>query len=131
MLFALWTVALVLLLAIARLSAAITQKRKFSTFRPTGDTEQLDAFSRAHMNAVENLPIFAVVYLSASYLSDNPIIPTLGMIVLGARIIQSLLHIISRADAIVAIRAVLQFTQVVCFIWLGLIALSPPPQVAV
>lgn len=129
LLFTLWAVVLVLLLAMARMWAAIKHKRTFNTFKPTGDTETLDAFSRAHMNTVENLPIFAVVHLSAAYLTDDPAIPILGMVVLAARVLQSVMHIASRSNAAVTVRAVLQFTQIVCFAWLGFIALSQAPQV--
>jgi hypothetical protein len=52
-LFALWAVVLQLLLAFARAGAMRRDKSAVNSFKPTGDTEQLKTFSRAHMNTVE------------------------------------------------------------------------------
>jgi uncharacterized membrane protein YecN with MAPEG domain len=118
-LYAMWAVLLVLRLGVARTIAMRRDKRAVNTFRPTGDTEQLDAFSRAHMNTVENLPIFAVVYMSALWVDAAAPIALLGWAILGARVIQSLAHQASRSAAAVQVRAAMQAVQLLCFLWLG------------
>lgn len=118
-LYALWAVILMFSLGFARANAMAGGKREVNTFKAIGDTEPLDAFSRAHMNALENLPIFAVVYLSALWVDAAAPIHTLGWIVLGARIVQSLIHLASRSVNAVRLRAIMQLVQGLCFLWLG------------
>jgi uncharacterized membrane protein YecN with MAPEG domain len=118
-LFAMWAVLLMLRLGVARVSVMRREKRDVDTFKPLGDTEDLDTYSRAHMNALENLPIFAVVYLSALWVDAAAPVAILGWIVLAARVLQSLVHINARGVGPVRVRALMQLTQAVCFLWLG------------
>lgn len=118
-LYALWAVVLMFLLGFARAGAMSGGKRAVNTFKPVGDTEPLDAFSRAHMNALENLPIFAVVYFSTLWVDAAAPILTLGWVILGARVVQSLIHITSRSVNAVRVRALMQLVQAACFLWLG------------
>ena len=122
-LYALWAVALQVLLAFARFSAMRRDNRLENSFKPTGDTDQLDAHSRAHMNTVENLPVFTLVYLSALWLATGAPVEAIGWTALGARMLQSLCHIASRENAFVRLRAAMQFVQIICFSWLGVAAL--------
>lgn len=118
--FALWCVLLMFLLGFARAGAMAGGKRGVETFKALGDTEQLDARSRAHMNATgENLPIFAVVYFSALWVDAGVPIVTLGWVVVGARALQSVVHISSRSPGAVRIRALMQLVQSLCYLWLG------------
>jgi uncharacterized membrane protein YecN with MAPEG domain len=121
-LFALWAVLLAFRLGLARFGAMQRDKRAVNTFKPVGDTEPLDAFSRAHMNTLENLPIFAVVYMSALWVDAGAPILTLGWVILAARIVQSLVHTSSRSNPAVQLRALMQLVQLVCFLWLGIAA---------
>jgi len=121
--YSLWAVVLVLLLGFARGAAMRREKRAVNTFKPVGDTEALDAFSRAHMNTVENLPVFAVVYLSALWVDAAAPVAMLGWVILSARIVQSLIHLSSRSPAAVQLRALMLLVQVICFIWLGVAAI--------
>jgi uncharacterized membrane protein YecN with MAPEG domain len=118
-LYAMWAVLLVLRLGVERTIAMQREKRAVNTFKPTGDSEQLDAFSRAHMNTVENLPIFAVVYISALWVDAAAPIGLLGWIILAARVAQSLVHQASRSPAAVRVRASLQAVQLLGFLWRG------------
>ena len=45
------------------------------------------------------------------------------VVVLGARVVQSLVHVASRSEAAVRVRALMQVMQMACFIWLGASAL--------
>lgn len=121
--YALWPLAMLVVLFFARLSAAAGGKRAVNTFKPYGDTEGLDAISRAHMNTIENLPVFTVVYLSALWTGADAPIGTLGWVAFGARVAQSLIHLASRTPNAVRLRALLLAVQLVCFVWLGVAAL--------
>ena len=121
--FALWGAVPILFLFFARAGAMAGGKRAINTFKPVGDTDTLDAFSRAHMNTLENLPIFAVVYLAAIWTHAEVPILTLGWVILGARIAQSGVHLLNRSPMGVRVRALLFAVQVICFIWLGVQAL--------
>ncbi|MGD9814107.1 MAG: MAPEG family protein [Hyphomonadaceae bacterium] len=121
--FALWAVLLAFLLAFARVGAMRAERRAVNTFRAIGDTARLDQFSRAHMNTLENLPIFAVVYLAALWTDAAAPVVALGWTVLAARAVQSLIHIGSVTVPAVQARAAMQFVQFICFVWLGAAAL--------
>lgn len=117
--FALWCVALMFTLGFARFGA-MRAGRGVETFKPLGDSEQLDARSRAHMNAAaENLPIFAVVYMSALWVDAAAPVLALGWTVFAARVVQSSVHIASRAPGAVRVRALMQLIQSICYVWLG------------
>jgi hypothetical protein len=121
--YALWAVIVVLFLGVSRAGAMSREKRSVETFKPYGDSEQLDAISRAHMNTIENLPVFAIVYMAALW-TDAPS-PTvlIGWACFGARVLQSLIHISSRSANAVRLRALMQFVQIISFIWLGAVAI--------
>lgn len=117
--YALWAVVLVILLGVARGAAMRGGKRAVNTFKSIGDSETLDAFSRAHMNTLENLPIFTVVYVSALLIEPNAQFLTLAWVILGARIVQSLVHVSSRSPNAVRFRALMLLVQLLGFLWIG------------
>ncbi|MGE0055714.1 MAG: MAPEG family protein [Hyphomicrobium sp.] len=78
---------------------------------------------RAHMNCIENLPIYGavVVALSATGL-HSPVIDNLAITMLAGRIGQTLVHIAAQPSAMAAgIRFALYFLQIVCITCMGLI----------
>ena len=80
--------------------------------------------TRAHMNCVENLPVYAaiVVVLMAIGL-QSPIIDRLAVIMLTARVIQTLVHImLPPTNAATSLRFAFYFVQAVCMIAMGTIA---------
>jgi uncharacterized MAPEG superfamily protein len=82
---------------------------------------------RAHMNCVENLPVYTaiVVALLATGVS-SPLLDRLAMTVIVARICQSLIHLLlEQTNIVAAVRFVFYFAQVVSIIaMLGVIAVS-------
>ncbi|MDB5987356.1 MAG: hypothetical protein JWR16_2409 [Nevskia sp.] len=72
--------------------------------------------SDAHINCLENLPIFAVIVLSAAALSKLPAIALLAPYVLYARLGQSLTHLIGTSVPLVMIRATFWAIQLVLFV---------------
>ncbi|HCS41217.1 MAG TPA: MAPEG family protein [Pseudomonas sp.] len=80
--------------------------------------------TRAHANCVENLPVFGAIVLVISALGvDGPAVSYLSMIVLVARVCQSLVHVSHvQTDAFVAVRFTFFCVQLVCFLALIVIA---------
>ena len=78
---------------------------------------------RAHMNCVENLPIFGaiVVALMATGL-QSPSVDALSVALLLARIGQTLVHIVAPPTNVwAALRFALFFVQIVCIMLIGTI----------
>jgi uncharacterized MAPEG superfamily protein len=76
---------------------------------------------RAHMNCVENLPIYTalVVALMATGL-HSPIIDGLAIAMLAARICQTVIHIVlPPTNTAASLRFTFFFAQVVCMIAMG------------
>jgi uncharacterized MAPEG superfamily protein len=87
--------------------------------------------TRAHANCVENLPVFgAIVWVISALGVDGPVVNALSILVLTARVCQSLVHVSHvQTDAFVAVRFSFFCVQLVCFLaliaiaaWYGLIA---------
>ncbi|WP_041475015.1 MAPEG family protein [Pseudomonas sp. UW4] len=80
--------------------------------------------TRAHANCVENLPVFGVIVFVISALGvDGPAVSYLSMIVLIARVCQSLVHVSHvQTDRFVAVRFTFFCLQLICFLALIVIA---------
>ncbi|HUQ36812.1 MAG TPA: MAPEG family protein [Aestuariivirga sp.] len=79
--------------------------------------------TRAHMNCVENLPVYAaiVVALMATGL-QSPVIDRLAVIMLAARLVQTLVHImLPPTNAATSLRFAFYFVQALCMIAMGAI----------
>ncbi|MEE9100674.1 MULTISPECIES: MAPEG family protein [Pseudomonas] len=115
-----WTVLLVLLLVNQRGLLVMSGRMKVNVFAADGSNTP-GAFGqrlvRAHANCVENIPLYAAVLLyamvSGATLVTDPLAPTL----LGARIVQSVVHLISTSALAVWIRFAAFFVQLLILIW--------------
>lgn len=72
----------------------------------------------AHINSLENLPIFAAIVLAGSLLGKTAAIDTVAAWVLYARIAQSVTHLIGTSPALVLVRATFFGIQIALFVWL-------------
>ena len=70
----------------------------------------------AHANCLENLPIFAVIVLSAAALGKLPAIAVLAPYVLYARLAQSLMHLLGTNVPLVMLRVTFWSVQLVLFV---------------
>ncbi len=116
-----WTIALVFSLGIFRSMLVLKGNRKANSFSASGD--DFDGFgkrlTRAHANCYESLPIIATVLLYAIATGQAVITDGLAFVVLGARIAQSVTHIISTSHVFVLIRFTFFVIQmVVVLYWL-------------
>jgi len=122
--FALWTLVLVLSVATFRIVSDFILKRgiALNCFRPDGsDVPGLgQKLTRAHLNCLEVLPIFAAVVLLASMAEQMALLEPTVMYILYARIAQSIVHILSTSLVAVLIRATFFAVQLVLlagYIW--------------
>jgi uncharacterized MAPEG superfamily protein len=124
--FAGWTVLTLFgSIGVYRWSRILTGRASLSEWRadvPQG-SERYQRAMRAHMNCVENLPIFGalVVALMATGL-QSPSVDALSVGLLLARIGQTLVHIVAPpTSAWAALRFALFFVQIVCIMLIGTI----------
>ncbi|MFD0986715.1 MAPEG family protein [Methyloligella solikamskensis] len=126
-LYALWTIA-VLFAGVATARARRVMKgEKFSDF-PGGVAEGPSYHQRAmraHLNCVENLPVYAAVAITAAIAGvTGPVISALAITVLVFRIAQSSLHLsFEQTEKVVRIRGSLFGIQILAIIWMALIVL--------
>ena len=126
--FAVWTMLLlVCTVGYTRVSAVLRGQARPNSFNaavPHG-SERYQRCMRAHMNCVENLPIFATLVLLGSSLGVSSVaFQAAALAVLPARLGQSLCHISSGSSRAVLARFYLYTTQQLCFlIMTGLLVL--------
>ena len=126
-LFALWTALLAVIVPIWRVALVASGLYRISDFTP-GDAHGSSLYwriNRAHANAVENLVVFAALAVAgiASGVAD-PLFGLLCVIVMGARIVQSLIHIASGASAAIMARFVAFAVQIICYFVIGVMILA-------
>lgn len=123
--FAAWTALLPIVLITYRSTKLLTGRASTDDFRadvPHGG-ERYRRLMRAHANCVENLPLFAaVVLVAASARLDPPHFALLAQTYLGARVVQSIIHIASGSALAVYLRFTAFFVQLVCLGAMGLAA---------
>ena len=126
-LYALWVLALVLMVAADRVLTVLKGEAQITSFTP-GTPHGSDSYwrlNRAHMNAAENLAIFAVVVLSGWAIGLETVnFNRLGVIVVCARIVQSFIHIISGAAWAIYLRFAAYAVQIVCIVWMAVLILQ-------
>jgi cytochrome b len=120
--FALWALVLALVLGSTRGILVLTGRRKVTEF-PAGVQHGGEAYwrlNRAHLNVLENLPIFGALVVSGVLLHVNtPGFRMLPQVILGARVLQSCVHLSSGSGAAIRVRFTAFVVQVAAMIWLG------------
>lgn len=84
----------------------------------TDDPAIITRFQHAHMNCLENLPIFAAIVLVAALTEQMATVNLLGLWVLGFRVAQSVTHLLGTSAALVFVRANFYAAQLVLFFWM-------------
>jgi uncharacterized MAPEG superfamily protein len=125
--FAGWTVALLLSVGAARGIPVLRGQKRASEFTPgvPHGSDRYWRLNRAHLNCLENLPIFAVLVFMAQFTGvEGATMDNLARVILAGRIGQSITHISSGSDTAVLIRFSFFGLQVISFIWMGLHVVS-------
>ncbi len=111
-------IVLLLILAQLRVRAALSGKAA-NKFSPTG--EDLGPFSvrlcRAHANVYEFFPLYGGLLLYAMATGQMAVTNGLALVLLGARVLQSLTHVLSTSHLAVQIRFLTFLIQVFILIY--------------
>jgi len=126
MIYALWAIVLVLALAVVRTSMVLRGRAKANSFTAGiphgGDTYW--RLNRAHLNTLENLPIFAAIVLCGWVVGmESATFNRLAVIVVVARIVQSSFHLVSGSVVAVTLRFAAFAVQVACELWMAVLVL--------
>jgi len=119
--FVAWTLLLVLCVVSWRTTLVLIGRKRANAF--TGGvqhgSELYWRFNRAHLNAVENLPLITAVVAAATFCSCA--IAHVRHVVRsasGRAIIQTICHLVSNAVAVVYVRFTALLVQIGCLIWM-------------
>jgi uncharacterized MAPEG superfamily protein len=117
--FVAWTLALLVLgIGVERVGKVMRREAKPNEFNPAvpHGSESYQRRMRAHLNCVENLPIFAALVLLGSVLHvPGQLFQIAAITVLPARLVQSVTHIASGRNRAVLLRFYAFSVQLVCF----------------
>ena len=117
--FAVWTLLVLFgTVGVYRWSRILTGRVRISEWQadlPQGGDWYRRAM-RAHMNCVENLPVFAAIVLCAMATgADNRFLDLLAGVLLVARICQTMVHLaLTPSDLAASVRFAFFFVQAIC-----------------
>ncbi len=108
-----WFLFLAIFIVLFRGFTTATQGKAVNDYLPDGSDVSLfsNRLCRAHANCVENIPLMAMVLLSALALGKTAITDPLAIYLLYARIGQSTVHLISTSVPAVMVRGTLYSIQ--------------------
>jgi hypothetical protein len=116
--FAAWAIALVLAIASVRVLRVLTGAQAANSFA-SGSQHGGDRYwrvNRAHMNCVENLPIFGAIVVTGHVAGlREGAFATAAVIVVCARVAQSCIHVASNANLAVNLRFTAFLAQLCAF----------------
>jgi uncharacterized MAPEG superfamily protein len=127
LLFAAWTLVLMFTYVGYRVALVLAMKKPANSWgRGTtpDDPPFITRAHHAHLNCLENLPVFAAIVLAAYALGRVPVVDQVGAFVLYTRLAQSITHLIGVNHWLVFIRANFLVIQGALFFWMiwGLLA---------
>lgn len=116
--FAALTFVLVAVYVSYRVTLVLSMKTPANSWTRNAASWQNPAWAtrveHAHLNCLENLPLYAAVVLAASLLNQLAVVDGLAWVYFGFRLAQSLIHIISTSALFVFLRALMLSGQWVC-----------------
>jgi len=126
-LFALWALGLVLAIGAWRSVEMFAGRARANSF-PSGTQHGSDMYwrlNRAHMNTLENLPIFGVLVLAGVTLQVQDLaFQVLPSLIFVARVVQTTIHIVSGSVLAVTLRFSAYVVQVASMIVLAVCILG-------
>ncbi|MBL6751397.1 MAG: MAPEG family protein [Nevskia sp.] len=124
--FAAWTLLLVLIVVGWRVAKVLTGVPINSWTRGKEAVKPglVVRAEHAHLNSLENLPLFAVAVLVAAATGKAALADSVGAYVLYARVAQSVTHLIGTSQPLVMVRATFWTIQValIAYLFWGLAA---------
>ena len=115
LLYIVWTLLLALMYATYRVPIALLGKKSINHWErglPSDDPAVLVRAKGAHLNCMENFPLFAAVVCVAALMGKSPVVDALAGYVLYARIGQGVAHLIGTSFVLILIRATFFLAQV-------------------
>jgi len=125
-----WTLGLLSLIVLIRVGMTLSGKRAPNKFATDGaDVSPFtNRLCRAHANCYEHFPVFGGLLLLAIALDQTAITDGLAGYFLGAKVLQSLTHLVSSGNLAVQIRFAFFFVQLlVAATWIVRLAQSQLP----
>ncbi|GGD04617.1 MAPEG family protein [Halopseudomonas salina] len=115
-----WMLILLFVMVNQRGLLVLSGKMKVNAFAPDGSNTP-EGFGRrlvrAHANCVENLPLLFAVLLYALATGNSAVTDGLALLLLAARIFQSVMHLISTAQIFVWLRFAGFLVQLLIVAW--------------
>lgn len=104
--FIAWSIFLLVLMESIRSKMVVTKEVAANGFNPENSNLSpfMQRLARAHANCIEGLPIFGGLMVAAVISSNTAITDQLAYVFLGARIVQSLIHLASLSPVAVTMR---------------------------
>ena len=101
-----WTLALLLIMELIRSQLVLTGTVPANGFTPdnAGVSPFMQRLARAHANCLEGLPLFGGFMLLAEVAGRSQVTDPLACVLLAARVVQSVIHLVSTAPAAVMAR---------------------------
>lgn len=118
--FICWTLALLVLMELMRSALVLSGKVRANGFDPANSQQSafMQRLARVHANCLEGLPIFGGLMLLAVVAGKSAVTDPLAYALLGARILQSLIHLASTSSVAVMARFTAFAVQlVIAVIW--------------
>ncbi|SFI72474.1 MAPEG family protein [Celeribacter neptunius] len=127
--FALWTLLILFgAVGVYRWSRILTGRTRLShwTADPEAGSGIYPRAMRAHMNCIENLPVFGAIVFAIDHMGlQSALLDSLAIVVLLARVAQSLIHILlEQTDRVILIRFLFYFSQIVAMIAMAVTVLA-------
>lgn len=122
--FVVWTILLALSYATYRVPLILTGSKKASHWErnasnPVDDPAILQRAKGAHLNCVENLPLFAAVVLAAVATNQAAVVDGIAAYVFYARIVQSVMHLLGQSFLFIAVRATFFVIQLLLILYMA------------
>jgi len=115
-----WALLLAVLLINQRGLLVLSGKMKVNAFKADGSNTPSDfgqRLVRVHANSLESLPLQATLLLYAIATTQTAITEPLALVLLGARLFQSLMHLISTGPLFVWLRFAGFLAQLAILAW--------------
>jgi uncharacterized MAPEG superfamily protein len=104
--FIAWALLLLIVMEVIRSKLVLTGAVPANGFTPDNATLSpfMQRLARAHANCIEGLPIFGGLMIVAVAAGKSGVTDPLALVLLGARIVQSMIHLVSVSPAAVTAR---------------------------
>ena len=122
LIYIVWTLILALSYATYRLPLVLTGKKAANHWErgnAVDDPAILVRAKAAHLNCLENLPLFAALVLVAAATGQSETVNAVAGFIVAARIGQSMVHLIGTSFPLVFVRASLFLAQVALMLYLA------------